>query len=100
MVDDATRLKIAQHLDDIARSRDVDVLYAVESGSRAWGFASTDSDHDIRFIYRHPPAWYLSVRERRDVIELPLDANNFDVSGWDLRKTLRLFLKSNPSLYE
>jgi predicted nucleotidyltransferase len=78
---------------------DVRVLLAVESGSRAWGFASPDSDWDVRFIYVHRPEWYLSIDEKRDVIEemLPLD---IDLAGWDLRKALRLFRKSNPPLLE
>jgi predicted nucleotidyltransferase len=77
----------------------VRTLLAVESGSRAWGFASLDSDYDVRFIYAHPPEWYLSVFEQRDVIEVagpdPLDA-----SGWELRKALRLFSKCNLALNE
>ena len=78
---------------------DVKVLLAVESGSRAWGFASPDSDWDVRFIYVHRPEWYLSIDEKRDVIEemLPMD---IDLAGWDLRKALRLFRKSNPPLLE
>jgi uncharacterized protein len=78
---------------------DVRVLYAVESGSRAWGFASRDSDWDVRFIYLRRPNWYLSVQRRRDVLEYPLD-NQLDVSGWDLKKALGLFAKSNPPLLE
>ncbi len=80
-------------------AHDVRVLYAVESGSRAWGFASTDSDYDVRFIYAHRPEWYLSVQPRRDVIEQPLD-HELDVSGWDVTKALGLFGKSNPPLFE
>ncbi len=77
------------------------VLYACESGSRAWGFASRDSDYDVRFLYAHPVDWYLSidVDARRDVIECPLDAV-WDVNGWDLRKALALLWKSNPPLLE
>jgi len=75
------------------------VLYACESGSRAWGFASQDSDYDVRFIYVHRQDWYLSVQERRDVFELPL-TRDLDVSGWELRKALRLLQKSNPPLLE
>jgi len=77
----------------------VKVLLAVESGSRAWGFASPDSDWDVRFIYVHRPEWYLSIDEKRDVIEemLPMD---IDLAGWDLRKAMRLFRKSNPPLLE
>ncbi len=75
------------------------VLYACESGSRAWGFSSSDSDYDVRFLYVHPRDWYLTVNEGRDVIEEPL-SEELDVSGWDLRKALRLLGKSNPSLME
>ena len=79
--------------------RKVRVLYACESGSRAWGFASRDSDYDVRFLYVHVRDWYLSVEDRRDVIELPL-ADDLDISGWELRKALRLLRKSNPPLLE
>lgn len=88
-------------LDDTERQHDVRILFACESGSRAWGFASTDSDYDVRFIYLHPPDWYLSidVEKKRDVIERPID-DMLDVSGWDLRKALGLLRKSNPPLLE
>jgi predicted nucleotidyltransferase len=79
--------------------RNVRVLYACESGSRAWGFASRDSDYDVRFLYVHARDWYLSVEDRRDVLEQPL-ADDLDVSGWELRKALRLLRKSNPPLLE
>ena len=75
------------------------VLFACESGSRAWGFASRDSDYDVRFLYVHRRDWYLSVEDRRDVIERPL-TDDLDVSGWELRKALRLLRKSNPPLLE
>jgi len=80
---------------------DVRVLLAVESGSRAWGFASPDSDYDGRFIYVNRPDWYLSVglEERRDVIEYPI-VDDMDINGWDLRKALRLFQRSNPGFVE
>jgi uncharacterized protein len=87
-------------LDRVAREEGVRILFAAESGSRAWGFASPDSDYDVRFIYVHPRTWYLSIAEDRDVIERPLDSRLVDLSGWDLRKALRLFLKSNPAFYE
>ncbi len=83
----------------IERAHGVRVLLAVESGSRAWGFASRDSDFDVRFIYAHAPEWYLSVDEHRDVIEVPI-SDDLDVTGWDLRKALKLLRKSNPSLLE
>lgn len=78
---------------------DIRILYAVESGSRAWGFASPDSDYDVRFIYSQPRDRYLSIRERKDVIELPVNPI-LDINGWDIRKALQLFLKSNSPLYE
>lgn len=94
------RAAITQRLAEVEARHGVRVLYAIESGSRAWGFPSPDSDYDVRFIYVHPRDWYLSVNEARDVIEEGVDAMDFDVAGWDLRKTLRLFLKANPALWE
>lgn len=100
---------IPHHISDeiVARLRraeeehDVKVLLAVESGSRAWGFASPNSDYDARFIYVNRPEWYLSVglEEQRDVIEYPI-VDEIDINGWDLRKALRLFWKSNPAFVE
>ena len=92
-------MKIQSELNRIESQYDVRVLYAVESGSRAWGFASTDSDFDVRFIYLHKPEWYLSVETKRDVIEEPI-SDSLDISGWDLRKALGLLRKSNPPLLE
>lgn len=93
--------KIADALQQIERSEGVRVLYACESGSRAWGFASRDSDYDVRFIYANDPDWYLSIdlERRRDVIERPIE-DDLDLSGWDLRKALQLLRKSNPPLLE
>lgn len=93
------KARIAEELDRIQREHNVRVLLAVESGSRAWGFASPDSDYDVRFIYAHPRDWYISIAEPRDVIEEMLPGD-LDVSGWDLRKTLRLFAKCNLALNE
>lgn len=91
----------ARRLDRIETDYSVKILYACESGSRAWGFASVDSDYDVRFLYLNAPSWYLAVdlEERCDVIETPIEGL-FDVSGWDLRKALRLYRKSNPPLLE
>src|SRR4051794_14574214 len=83
----------------VEHEKDVRVLYACESGSRAWGFASRDSDYDVPFLYVHERDWYLSVDDRRDVLEYPL-RDELDVSGWELRKALRLLRKSNPPLLE
>lgn len=93
------RRRIGESLDTIERMENVRVVYAVESGSRAWGFPSSDSDWDVRFIYARPMAWYLSIQRRRDVLEFPID-DGLDASGWDIRKALQLFAKSNPPLLE
>lgn len=90
---------ILEHLAEVERTEKVTILFACESGSRAWGFPSADSDYDVRFLYAHPAEWYLSIDERRDVIERPL-RDLIDLSGWDVRKALRLFRKSNPPLME
>ncbi len=77
------------------------IVLAIESGSRAWGFASPNSDFDVRFIYARPADWYLAVdlEERRDVIEYEI-TDDIDLNGWDIRKALRLFWKSNPAFVE
>lgn len=92
---------ILERLAVIEQHEAVRILYACESGSRAWGFASPDSDYDVRFIYVHPRDWYLSVdlKRRRDVIERPIE-DLLDINGWDLRKALQLMYKSNPPLFE
>jgi hypothetical protein len=90
---------IRQEINNIEQNNQVRILFACESGSRAWGFASPDSDYDVRFIYMQPRDNYLSIRERKDVIELPVN-QELDVNGWDIRKALQLFLKSNGPLYE
>jgi uncharacterized protein len=91
--------EILAALESIEAEAKVRVLLAVESGSRAWGFPSPDSDYDVRFIYVHELSWYLTVFESRDVIENMLPGD-LDVSGWELRKGLRLFSKCNLALNE
>jgi hypothetical protein len=95
------RERIIDELARIEHAEKVKVLRACESGSRAWGFPSADSDYDVRFIYVRPPEWYLSinVENKRDVLEKPI-TDELDVSGWDLRKALQLLRKSNPPLLE
>ena len=92
---------IINTLEALEKEEGVAILLAVESGSRAWGFPSTDSDYDVRFVYARRPDWYVSIdlEEKRDVIERPLK-DGIDLSGWDIRKALRLFRKSNPPLLE
>lgn len=90
---------ILSKLNEIEQRENVRILLAVESGSRAWGFASADSDYDVRFIYVRPREDYLRLEKLRDVIELPIEGN-LDINGWDLDKTLRLLRASNPTLFE
>jgi uncharacterized protein len=90
---------IYNKLKSLEQEFNVRIVHACESGSRAWGFASPDSDYDVRFIYVHTKDHYLSIDEQRDVIELPIN-NVLDINGWELRKALKLFRKSNGPLYE
>lgn len=86
-------------LNEIEHQNNVRILFACESGSRAWGFASKDSDYDVRFIYVHEKEWYLGIDDLKDVIELPVN-EVLDISGWDIRKALRLMRRSNAPLLE
>ncbi|MEQ1513676.1 MAG: nucleotidyltransferase domain-containing protein [Lysobacteraceae bacterium] len=98
---DDVHAEIMRRLARAEAEHDVRILLAIESGSRAWGFASPNSDYDVRFIYAHEPRWYQSVdlEERRDVIEYAI-VDDIDLNGWDVRKALRLFWKSNPAFVE
>ncbi len=95
------REEILRRLHQAEHEHKVKVLYACESGSRAWGFASPDSDYDVRFIYVHDPDWYLSfdVERKRDVIEYPI-VDEIDCGGWDLKKALYLLTRTNGALME
>lgn len=98
-VSDEMRAIIVQCLREIETRHDVKVIFACESGSRGWGFASPDSDYDVRFVYVNRLDWYLTVEPGRDVIEQPI-SGELDVNGWDLRKALKLLRASNPVLLE
>lgn len=98
-VDEAMRERVCDALKQIEADYEVRVLYACESGSRGWGFASPDSDYDVRFLYVHKPEWYLRVDTQRDVIEKPIDAE-LDVCGWEWRKALGLLKRANPTLVD
>jgi len=98
-VEPAVRAQVLECLRRLEAEHDVRVLFACESGSRGWGFASPDSDYDVRFLYVHRLAWYLRVEPGRDVIEEPI-SGELDVSGWELRKALQLLRRSNPILLE
>lgn len=114
------RSLILSQLRQVEKTERVRVLYACEAGSRAWAYASAASDYDVRFIYVRPVEWYLSIRDKRDVIECPIgigtgvahsgeegsvpaqpgNAGGLDLAGWDLRKALSLLGKGNPALFE
>ncbi len=102
--DDAVGLQMRRRISDklagLARAEGIRILYAAESGSRAWGFGSPDSDYDVRFIYARALDWYLRLQPGRDVVEAGIDADLIDLSGWDADKALKLLIKSNPALYE
>jgi predicted nucleotidyltransferase len=90
---------ILQKLLELEQNENIKILYACESGSRAWGFASPDSDFDVRFIYARPVNDYLGITELTDNVGLPVN-EVLDIGGWDIKKALKLFLKSNSTLYE
>jgi predicted nucleotidyltransferase len=93
--------EISRRLANAECEHNVRILYCCESGSRAWGFTSPDSDYDVRFIYVHEEDWYLSfdIERRQDVIEYPI-VDEIDCGGWDLRKALHLFTRTNGALLE
>lgn len=93
------KIVIPNHLKDVEKENNMKILLAVESGSRAWGFESKNSDWDVRFIYVHKPEWYMTVNPQCDVIE-HMYPDDVDLAGWELRKALALLQKSNPSLLE
>jgi len=94
-------------MEDIIRSKLIEienkfkvyVLYACESGSRAWGFPSPNSDYDVRFIYAQDLDWHLSLLDKKDTIDLPIN-DDLDIGGWEIKKALGLLRKSNPPLLE
>ena len=98
-IDSKIRREIEARLARIKSADGIEFLLAIESGSRAWGFPSPDSDYDVRFIYLRPPKDYLSLRPVRDVIERPI-VDDLDVNGWDIRKALGLLLKHNAVVAE
>ncbi len=91
--------KIMTELERLEEEHGIRILFAIESGSRAWGFPSPDSDYDVRFVYARPMADYLTLTPPRDVMELPIDSL-LDINGWDIKKALGLLLKANPVLLE
>ena len=101
MIPAETREEILRRIHAAEKEHNIKVLYAIESGSRAWGFASSNSDFDVRFIYAREQDWYLGIdlEDKRDVVEYPI-IDEIDINGWDIRKALQLFRRSNPSIIE
>ncbi|NDV93887.1 nucleotidyltransferase domain-containing protein [Dysgonomonas sp. 521] len=90
---------ITGKLQEIEQRHRIRILYACESGSRAWGFPSPDSDYDVRFIYVRPLDSYLSIKETDDYLNFPL-TDELDINGWDIRKTMKLISRSNTTPFE
>ncbi len=91
--------RIQAALAQLEATHDTRILYACESGSRAWGFPSPDSDYDVRFLYAHPADWYLTLDDGPDTLNFPVD-DELDLAGWELRKALKLLRGSNAALFE
>lgn len=90
---------IKSKLLEIEKCNGIKILFANESGSRAWGFPSPDSDYDVRFIYSKTENAYLSIDEQNDSLSFPIN-DELDIYGWDIRKTLKLISKSNTTPFE
>lgn len=90
---------ILKELSGVEKTFSIKILYACESGSRAWGFPSPNSDYDVRFIYAHGLDWSLSLLDKKDTIDLPIN-DDLDIGGWEIKKALGLLWKSNPPLLE
>ena len=93
------REQIEEKLDEIEAKEQVKILHAVESGSRSWGFASPDSDYDVRFVYMRDLPYYLGLQEKKDFINWELN-ETLDISGWDLSRVLQYLHKSNATVFE
>lgn len=91
--------EIRKKLNASESEHNIKIFHAVESGSRAWGFASPDSDYDVRFIYAHNMEWYLKLEKTCDVLELEMN-EVYDINGWDIQKLFRLLHCSNPTVFE
>lgn len=90
---------IVEKLNEIEKEKGIKILFAIESGSRGWGFSSADSDFDVRFIYVKPKKHYLHINEQPDFFDFPIN-NELDINGWDLKKFLKLLYASNATPFE
>lgn len=96
---DRVRPEVSRRLREVEQQRGLRIVFACESGSRAWGFASNDSDFDVRFIFVRPTREYLKLNPPKDAFDLHQD-QDFDLAGWDIRKTAELMRRCNPPLME
>lgn len=96
---DRVRPEVARRLREVEQQHNLGIVFACESGSRAWGFASNDSDFDVRFIFVRPRHEYLKLNPPKDAFDLHQD-QDFDLAGWDIRKTAELMRRCNPPLME
>ena len=88
--------KIMTLLHDLERQHNIRILMAVNYGSRCFGYSSSESDWDVRFIYVHQPEWYFSIAKTEDVIEMMIAEDHLDIEGYDLKKALNLLARTNP----
>jgi predicted nucleotidyltransferase len=91
---------IKEKIEELEKQQGIKILLACETGSRAWGFPSPDSDFDVRLLYVHPIDWYLKLTESKDAIDVMYEHNEIDISGWELKKALHLLWKSNAAMTE
>ena len=99
MTEQEMMILVPQKLREIEEAYQIKILFAAESGSRSWRTAAPDADFDVRFIYIRQSEEYLRLDQVRDTMEFPIE-DGWDMSGWDLDKTLRLLYKSNPRIFE
>ena len=90
---------IQNKLKEIEQEYDIKILFALESGSRAWGFPSMDSDFDVRFIYVRKLEDYLRINSKNEFLDFPIN-DELDINGWDLRKFLKHLYASNATPFE
>ena len=93
------RTEIIEHINQLEEKQGITILLAAESGSRAWGCPSPDSDYDVRIIYKRPKAEYLEIDDKPDSINY-FHGELIDINGWDIKKTLKLIRKSNATPFE
>jgi len=98
-INPAIKKTINRELKKIEKEHNINILFAVESGSRAWGFPSTDSDYDVRFMFKYSLKEYLSIKKLRDTLSFPLE-DDLDICGWDIKKVLQHILKSSAVMFE